>query len=303
MSRVLVLAVGIFALAGCGGASNKGTKLTMVAVNTNVGRAAFHLSCNPAGGDFPNPEAACAVLADRPQLVTRPQPFVCHGGLFSWWDVTITGQVRGRNLRRSFSTCWTTQSATLGRLGMTVGVLHRHLAQGLRPGHGSVAHRVGDTAARHDEHLARTQWEGEIRRRAREAPRERFANLSAATLRERLREAADDHSFDVVSLKLLDRGSSRRRSSSARRTTSAWRTHCRGSCASSTRIRAASIRVAGATKASSSRRGMTGVCRSSLSSTSGAVSTKAAGSGHTVRRSIRSCMGRGGSSDYPGPCE
>src|SRR5438132_1259541 len=105
MSRVLVLAVAIFALAGCGDASSKSTKLTVVAVNTNLGRAVFHLSCHPAGGDLPNAEAACAALAGTPQLVTDPRPFVCHGGLFSWWDVTITGQVRGKNLRRSFSTC------------------------------------------------------------------------------------------------------------------------------------------------------------------------------------------------------
>jgi hypothetical protein len=127
MRHAFVLALTISALAGCGGAGTKGTKLTMVAVNRNVGRAVFHLSCNPAGGDLPRPEAACVALADTPQLVTRPQPFVCKGGPSSWWEVKITGHVRGRELRRAFSTCWTTQSATLGRLGMTVRVLHRHL--------------------------------------------------------------------------------------------------------------------------------------------------------------------------------
>jgi hypothetical protein len=118
----------IFALAGCGGASNTGTNVTMVARNTNVGRAVFHRSCNPSRGDLPNPEAACAALADTPQLVTHPQPFVCKGGPSSWWNATITGHVHGKKIRRSFSTCWTTQSATLGRLGMTVSALHRQLA-------------------------------------------------------------------------------------------------------------------------------------------------------------------------------
>jgi hypothetical protein len=77
------------------------------------------------------------------------------------------------------------------------------LYQGLSPGHGRVTHRVSDTAARHTGQLARRQWEHEIRSRAREAPHERFANLSAATLRERLREAAGEHGFEVVSVKLL----------------------------------------------------------------------------------------------------
>jgi hypothetical protein len=71
------------------------------------------------------------------------------------------------------------------------------------PGHNRVAHRVSDSAARHGGQLARTQWEYEIRNRAREAPREHFANLSAATLRERLREAADEHGLEVVSVNLL----------------------------------------------------------------------------------------------------
>ena len=62
---------------------------------------------------------------------------------------------------------------------------------------------MSDTAARRGGELARRQWEHEIRSRAREAPGEHFANLSAATLRERLREAADEHGFELVSVKLL----------------------------------------------------------------------------------------------------
>jgi hypothetical protein len=117
------------ALAGCGGGHRTGsrTQLTMVALNASVGRAVFHLDCGPTGGDLPAAARACATLARRPQLVTTPKPFTCAGGTFSWWDVTISGRLRGRPLRRAFSTCWTPQMATLGRLGLSWQVLQKHL--------------------------------------------------------------------------------------------------------------------------------------------------------------------------------
>jgi hypothetical protein len=63
--------------------------------------------------------------------------------------------------------------------------------------------RVSDAASRRGGERVRKQWEREIRSRAMKAPREHFANLPPETLRERLRRASDDHSFEVVSLKLL----------------------------------------------------------------------------------------------------
>ena len=56
-----------------------------------------------------------------------PKPFVCAGGTFSWWDVTISGRLNGKPIHRAFSTCWTPQMATLGRLGMSWDVLRKHL--------------------------------------------------------------------------------------------------------------------------------------------------------------------------------
>ena len=116
--------------AGCGGgrASSAATEITMLAVNSNVGRAVFHVDCAPAGGDLPNPARACAALTASPQLITKPKPFVCIGGTTSWWDVTITGRLNGRPIHRAFSTCWTPQMATLGRFGMGGNVLETHLA-------------------------------------------------------------------------------------------------------------------------------------------------------------------------------
>jgi hypothetical protein len=115
-------------LAGCGHKqAAPATHLTMLALNSSVGRALFHLDCAPLGGDLPNQRRACAALKKEPQLVSNPKPFTCAGGPFSWWDVTITGRLNGTPIRRTFSTCWTPQMATLGQFGMSWDVLQKHL--------------------------------------------------------------------------------------------------------------------------------------------------------------------------------
>jgi hypothetical protein len=118
-ARLLVGFLVAVSLTGCGSeARSRPTKLTLLAVNTSVGRAAFHLTCSPPGGDLRHPARACAAVAARPQLVTNPKPFVCRGGPTSWWDITITGRLRGRRIRTHTSTCWTPQMALIGRLGI-----------------------------------------------------------------------------------------------------------------------------------------------------------------------------------------
>lgn len=115
-------------LAGCGqGPGAAGTDLTIRAVNSDVGRAEFHLSCEPAGGDLPDPARACAALAESPDLVTSPKRFVCAGGTWSSWGITINGSLDGKPIDTEFSTCWTEQMPTLGRLGMSWKVLESHL--------------------------------------------------------------------------------------------------------------------------------------------------------------------------------
>src|ERR1041385_4685484 len=120
---VLVLALA----AGCSSVPTPKTSLTLLAVNTSIGRAVFHLDCAPVGGDVSHAAHACAAIAANPALVTRPKAFVCAGGTFSWWDGTISGRFDGRALRRSFSTCWTPQMATLGKLGLSWDALRKHL--------------------------------------------------------------------------------------------------------------------------------------------------------------------------------
>lgn len=110
-----------------GAASYAKTRLTVVALNAWVGRAVFHLDCGPAGGDIPSPARACAALTRTPQLVTSPKPFTCMGGTSSWWDVAISGRFNGKQITRTFSTCWTPQMATIGRLRLGWPVLQKHL--------------------------------------------------------------------------------------------------------------------------------------------------------------------------------
>jgi hypothetical protein len=128
MTRLLVGVLVAVLLAGCGsGSANRATDLTFLAVNPFVGRAVFHLTCAPPGGDLGNPARACAAVAAHPRLVTSPKPFTCMGGTFSWWDVTITGRLRGRQVRTHTSTCWTPQMAMIGRLGIGWESLRAHL--------------------------------------------------------------------------------------------------------------------------------------------------------------------------------
>jgi hypothetical protein len=128
MTRLLVGCLVAASLAGCGsGSANRSTHLTLLAVNPSVGRAAFHLTCAPPGGDLGNPARACAALAAHPQLVTNPKPFGCVGGTFSWWDVTITGRLHGRRIHTHTSTCWTPQMEMLRRLGMGWPSLRAHM--------------------------------------------------------------------------------------------------------------------------------------------------------------------------------
>lgn len=112
--RRAALALGLVVLAaGCGGTKAAETHLTVSALNPTVGMAVFHIEC-PA----PEPSTACDALGSNPSLVTAPKPFTCLGGPSSWFDMTISGRLAGKPVHEKFSTCWTPQMATLGKLGL-----------------------------------------------------------------------------------------------------------------------------------------------------------------------------------------
>ena len=124
---IVALALCATANQASGGSTTPSTSLTIVALNEHVGRAVFHLRCDPAGGDMPSPAKACAALAQQPELVTNPKPFVCRGGPQSHWLVTIRGRLNEQRPDLSFSTCWTPQVPTIGQFGLTGEVLRKHL--------------------------------------------------------------------------------------------------------------------------------------------------------------------------------
>jgi hypothetical protein len=109
------------------GQSTPYTSLTVVALNASVGRAVFHLTCAPPGGDMPDPAHACAALDQEPELITNPEPFVCRGGPSSWWVVRVSGSLNGEAIRRTFATCWTLQMPAIAQFGLTWEVLRSHL--------------------------------------------------------------------------------------------------------------------------------------------------------------------------------
>ena len=130
--RLVAVAISALALTtGIGQAGVRGgtpnTRLTIVALDSYVGRAVFHLSCEPAGGDLPDVTTACGALDQKPELMTNPEPFTCRGGPGSWWLVKVSGLLQGEAISRTFSTCWTLQAPTLAQLGLTWDVLRSHL--------------------------------------------------------------------------------------------------------------------------------------------------------------------------------
>lgn len=62
---------------------------------------------------------------------------------------------------------------------------------------------ITDVAASHDGQAVRSQWLAEITHRARQDPSERFANLSAHQLQQRLAELATRYRFTVKRVQLL----------------------------------------------------------------------------------------------------
>jgi hypothetical protein len=113
------LVVGVAVLAGCGTdddgdqtttettpAPEPQTELT-VALDPGEGAAAeeWTLTCDPAGGTHPDPDAACATLGELDPEVFEPVPdnapcTMIHGGPQT---ATVTGQWNGEAVEAEFS--------------------------------------------------------------------------------------------------------------------------------------------------------------------------------------------------------
>jgi len=116
---VVAAAVGLAVeLRGLGSApSQLPARLTVLAVNPYKGRALFHLTCAPPGGNVSQPAEACAAIAAQPSLITAPKPFICNFGE-DFWDITISGRLNGKPVNTKTGTCWTTQMALIDKLGL-----------------------------------------------------------------------------------------------------------------------------------------------------------------------------------------
>jgi hypothetical protein len=77
------------------------------------------------------------------------------------------------------------------------------LDEGVGVGPQATRHKVSAAETVRAGRISRPQWRQEIAKRAREAPRERFANLAPSLLRQRLAEAARRYDFEIVSVRLL----------------------------------------------------------------------------------------------------
>jgi Subtilisin inhibitor-like len=130
--RNLLLLLLIPTLTGCEIGQEQGTELTIRASNERAGRAEFHLSCDPPGGDLPNPARACAALSEEPGLVTRPEPIECRVQ-YCPWGVTIEGSLDGKSIDVDLITGLPVEDlgiyGILGRLGISWELLQKHVTR------------------------------------------------------------------------------------------------------------------------------------------------------------------------------
>jgi hypothetical protein len=126
---LILTLVAAVATTGCGGGNRSGagkTQLTILAEQDYLGRASFHLSCRPTGGDVPSPSKACAAVERDPKILTKPELPVCIGAFGSGWHVTVSGLLDGHPVHTAFyMDCWTSDMP-LHRAGIW-GELEKHL--------------------------------------------------------------------------------------------------------------------------------------------------------------------------------
>jgi hypothetical protein len=98
------------------------TELTIVVDNGSGGTTTWRLTCDPAGGDHPTPDAACAALAKNGETALPPVPKdrMCTQQFGGPDKATVTGTWRGAPVNATFSK---TNGCEIGRWRSLAGLL------------------------------------------------------------------------------------------------------------------------------------------------------------------------------------
>ena len=116
-SRVVVALAAIAALSACGSESSDGggsgdapasakTSLTIVVTpDEGADPKTYKLTCDPAGGDHPQPQQACDAIATAGASVFEPVPSdtTCTTVFGGPQKATVTGIYEGKDVDASFS--------------------------------------------------------------------------------------------------------------------------------------------------------------------------------------------------------
>jgi hypothetical protein len=109
VSVVGIAAVGVLLMASCGG-SHASTDLS-IRIQSGFGRFAenkqFTLRCDPVGGDMPNREALCRLLAAHRNLMLfrSDQLSTCLGGLGIPPTISLSGTAAGEKVNAQVRLC------------------------------------------------------------------------------------------------------------------------------------------------------------------------------------------------------
>ena len=98
------------------------TELTIVVDDGSGGTTTWRLTCDPAGGDHPTPDAACAALAKNGETALPPVPKdrMCTQQYGGPEKATVTGTWRGTPVSATFSK---TNGCEIGRWRSLAGLL------------------------------------------------------------------------------------------------------------------------------------------------------------------------------------
>jgi hypothetical protein len=104
----LVAGLVLLAFASACGDSNMEPRIKLeIAVQTGDSKEhQFLVSCKPARGNTPNPDATCAKLDDHPEMSAPPEMTgTCLGSVGIPPEVTVRGSVNGQSINFSVRDC------------------------------------------------------------------------------------------------------------------------------------------------------------------------------------------------------